>query len=394
MVMDSTPAMPRLPAPARSGTADPARRHCLRLAGLLGAGLWAAAGCGERTPLRVGFIGGLSGRAADLGIGGRNGAQLGVEDLNAADGFAGRRIELLARDDEQNVELARQRLTELFDAGVAFVVGPMTSAMAVALAPLANARGLPLISPTSTTHELSGKPDAFFRVVPDAPTGAHQQADELLARGGRRLATVADLNNHAFSDSWVQAAARRFVTQGGTLVSAIQFRSAPGLSYGALAEQVAASRADVIIIAASASDTALLSQHIRHLEPSVALATSPWAGTEQFPEMGGRALEGMLVAQYFDRDSQARRYLDFVQRYTRRFGEAPGYPAVNGYDALMVGIAGLRQRGDGTLLASLTRSRSHDGLQRRIDLDPNGDSRSPMYLNEVHDGHYVAPAPR
>ena len=379
---------------ARPRSPDQTRRRCLRLAGLLGVGLWAVVGCGERTPLRVGFIGGLSGRVADLGIGGRNGTQLGVDDLNAQGGVDGRRVELLTRDDEQKADLARQRLTELVDAGVAFVVGPMTSAMAVALAPLANERGIALISPTSTTHELSGKPDAFFRVVPDAPTGALQQVDELLARGGRRLATVADLNNHAFSDSWVQSAARRFVAQGGSLAAALQFRSAPGLSYSALAEQVAASRADVIIIAASASDTALLSQHIRHLEPRAALATSPWAGTEQFPEMGGRALEGMLVAQYFDRDSQAGRYLDFVQRYTRRFGEAPGYPAVNGYDALMLGIEGVRRRGDGTLVASLARSRSHDGLQRRIDLDPNGDSRSPMYLNEVHDGRYVAPAHR
>lgn len=386
--------MPRSPTPAQSGPADPARRRSLRLGTLLGAGLWAAVGCGERTPLRVGFIGGLSGRVADLGIGGRNGMQLGVEDLNAIDGVAGRRVDMLTRDDEQDAALARQRLTELFDAGVAFVVGPMTSAMAVALAPLASVRGIALISPTSTTHELSGKPDAFFRVVPDAPTGAHQQVDELLARGSRRLATVADLNNHAFSESWAQAAARRFVAQGGTLAAALQFRSAPGLSYAGLADQVAASRADVIIIAASASDTALLAQHIRHVEPRAALATSPWAGTEHFPEMGGRALEGMLVAQYFDRDSQAQRYLDFVQRYTRRFGEAPGYPAVNGYDALMVGITGLRQRGDGTLLASLARSRSHDGLQRRIDLDPNGDSRSPMYLTEIRDGRYVAPTPR
>lgn len=386
--------MPASSARARCSPIDGSRRRCLRVGALLGAGVLALAGCGERKPLRVGFIGGLSGRVADLGIGGRNGTQLGVDDLNTGGGLDGRPVELLTRDDEQDTAVARRRLTELFDAGVAFVVGPMTSSMAVALAPLANERGVALISPTSTTHELSGKPDAFFRVVPDAPTGAAQQVDELLARGARRLVTVADLNNNAFSDSWVQAAARRFTATGGTLAAAVQFRSAPGLSYSALAEQITRARADVIIVAASASDTALLAQHIRQLEPRAALATSPWAGTEHFPEMGGRALEGMLVAQYFDRDSQARRYLDFVQRYLKRFGEAPGYPAVNGYDALMLGIDGLRQRGGGTLVASLMRSRSHDGLQRRIDLDPNGDSRSPMYLNEIHDGRYVAPASR
>ena len=380
--------------PDRTDRADRARRDWLRGAALLAAGLWALPGCSEREPLRIGFIGGLSGRVADLGVGGRNGAQLGVDDLNAAGGFDGRRVELLTRDDEQNAELARKRLGELFDAGVAFVVGPMTSAMAVALVPLADQRGIALISPTSRTHELSHKGDAFFRVVPDAPTGAAQQSDALLAAGRRRLVTVADLNNHAFTDSWSRAAAQRFKDAGGTLVQAIQFRSAPGLSYGDLADRIAAAQGDVVIISASASDTALLAQHIRHLDTQVALATSPWAGTERFPEMGGRALEGMLVAQYFDRDSHAPAYLAFVQRYIKRFGEAPGYPAVNGFDALMLGIDCLRKRGSGTLVESLARARGHDGLQRRIELDANGDSSSPMFLNEVRGGRYVAPAKR
>ena len=385
--MQTPPAMAR---PRRA--ADPARRRWLRCAAMLGTGLLTLPGCGERKPLRVGFIGGISGRVADLGIGGRNGALLAVDDLNAGDGFENRGVEMLVRDTEQNAGLARKRLAELFDAGVVFVVGPMTSAMGVALVPLANERGIPLISPTSTTHELSAKADAFFRVVPDAPTGAVQQSDVLLARGLTRLVTVADLNNHAFSDSWSRAAARRFSAMGGALIQAIQFRSSPGLSYSDLAAKVVAARSDVVMIAASASDTALLSQHIRHLDSLVALATSPWAGTEEFPQMGGRALEGMLVAQYFDRGSRADAYLAFVQRYVRRFGEDPGYPAVNGYDALMLGIAGLRQRGSGTLVASLARTRSHEGLQRRIDLDAYGDSRSPMYLTEVRDGRYMAPA--
>ena len=378
--------------PARIDRPDRARREWLRRAGLIAGGLWALPGCGERQPLRVGFIGGLSRRVADLDIGRRNDAQLSVDDLNAAGEVEGRRLELLTRDDEQNAELARKRLTELFDAGVVFVVGPMTSAMAVALVPLADQRGIPLISPTSTTHELSHKADAFFRVVPDAPTGAAQQSDALLAAGHRRLVTVTDLNNHAFSDSWSQAATLRFRDAGGTLVQAIQFRSAPGLSYGDLADKVAAARGDAVMISASATDTALLAQHIRHLDTRVALATSPWAGTERFPEMGGQTLEGMLVAQYFDRDSHAGAYLAFVQRYAKRFGEAPGYPAVNGFDALMLGIDCLRQRGAGTLIESLTRARGHDGLQRRIELDANGDSRSPMFLNEVRGGHYVATA--
>ncbi len=86
----------------------------------------------------------MSGRVAGLGIGGRNGAHWAVDDLNAAGGLEGQPVELVVRTDEQNVDKARAGLADLFQAVVPFVVGPMTSSLAVALAPLANERGIPL----------------------------------------------------------------------------------------------------------------------------------------------------------------------------------------------------------------------------------------------------------
>lgn len=376
----------KIPTPLPCAPDGSRRRLLLALASCSGAA-WLGA-CAERGPLRIGFIGGMSGRVADLGIGGRNGAQLAVEDINTAGGVDGRTLELVVRDDEQDNDKARARLIEIIEAGAAFVVGPMTSSVAVALVPVADERGIVLISPTSTTHELSGKRDAFFRVVPDAPTGAAQQADALLATGHRRLVTVADLNNRAFSQSWTRAAASRFKERGGDAVLELEFKSAPGVRYAELARQIADARADVVVFAANASDTALLCQQVRRIDTRVAFASSAWAGTEQFPAMGGRALEGALVAQYFDRASKAPAYLQFVERYTKRFGDAPGYAAVNGYDALTFGVQGLRRRAGATLLAAMQQMQGHDGLQRHIAIDAHGDSRAPMFLTVVRDGRF------
>jgi len=62
----------------------------------------AMVGCSPKTPLRVGFIGGLSDRGSDVGEGGRNGLMLAIEQRNAAGGIHGRPIELLVHDDGQN----------------------------------------------------------------------------------------------------------------------------------------------------------------------------------------------------------------------------------------------------------------------------------------------------
>jgi branched-chain amino acid transport system substrate-binding protein len=69
-------------------------------------------GCAPPEPIRIGFVGGTSGRVADLGIAGRNGAQLAVELRNQAGGVAGRAVELLIRDNEQNPDMA-ERVTAI-----------------------------------------------------------------------------------------------------------------------------------------------------------------------------------------------------------------------------------------------------------------------------------------
>jgi branched-chain amino acid transport system substrate-binding protein len=73
----------------------------------LGSGMIA---CTPPEPVRIGFLGGLSGRVADLGIGGRNGAILAVEMRNQHGGIKGRPIELIAEDDQQDAEIARQAI--------------------------------------------------------------------------------------------------------------------------------------------------------------------------------------------------------------------------------------------------------------------------------------------
>lgn len=362
------------------------RRRTLVLGGLV-SGL--AAACSPREPVKIGFIGGTSGRYSDLGVGGRRGAELAVEDLNRAGGLSGREVSLIARDDEQNDSIAIQRLQELIDLGVSFVVGPMTSSVAKALVPIANQRRVPLIAPSAGTHELSGVADYFFRVLPDTRVSARRQAEGLVARGHRRLVTVADMKNRAFSKAWADVVAEHFSAGGGQRVGTVEFEAIPGLAFTEVARQAVAARGDVIMIAASATDSSVLAQQIRRLDDKVAFALSAWAGTEQLPMQAGRALDGAQVPQFFDRNSQASSYLDFVRRFTERFGESPGYQATNAYDCTTLGVSALRQGTSGELISALRAISRHPGLQREIILDANGDCASPVFLTELRDGRYV-----
>jgi branched-chain amino acid transport system substrate-binding protein len=127
-----------------------------------------ASGCAPEQPWRIGFVGGLSGRVSDIGRSGRDAAALAVEHVNARGGVAGRLVELIVRDDGQDTEQTKRAVGELIGAGVEVIVGPMTSAMAVAALPLADAADVTLVSPTVVSSRFSARDDNFVRVISSA----------------------------------------------------------------------------------------------------------------------------------------------------------------------------------------------------------------------------------
>ena len=67
---------------------DHRRTTSLLLVIVLAASSLLLSACGDKEPILLGFVAGVSGRTADLGIGGRNGLQLAIEQANAAGAIA------------------------------------------------------------------------------------------------------------------------------------------------------------------------------------------------------------------------------------------------------------------------------------------------------------------
>lgn len=348
------------------------------------------AGCGEKEPLRLGFLGGTSGRVADLGISGRNGAQLAIELANQNGGINGRQVELIVRDDEQNPEVARQRFRELVAAGVTAVVGPMTSGVAVAILPLVEENKLLTVSPTATANELGGRDDHFFRVIDAtrsyASLSARYQYEVL---GLRSVAVAYDQRNKAYSESWSGDFRHSFEQLGGKVLSYQAFDSGDESGLATVAEQALRARPDGVVMVANSVDAALLAQHLRRRSPKIRLATSEWAATERFIELAGSAAEGVVLAQFFDRSSVLPSYLEFHRKYLERFGEAPGFGSVTSFDATRLLLESLSRHPRQSPREAVLAIRKFSGVQSPIEIDTNGDTRRNVFVTVVRDGKFV-----
>ncbi|MBK7005150.1 MAG: ABC transporter substrate-binding protein [Burkholderiales bacterium] len=171
--------------------------------------------CSPKPPLKIGFIGGLSGKFSDLGTSNRNGALLAVEAANDAGGVNGRKLVLVEQDDQQNNTRALQALNTLQEQGVVAIVGPSTSSIAVAISPMANESRLLLVAPTATTNKLSGKDDYFLRSVGDAAFYGRATAQFHFSRQGvRSVALILDMANADYTESWGEPYAAEFTRLG------------------------------------------------------------------------------------------------------------------------------------------------------------------------------------
>ena len=79
------------------------------------------------TPIKIGYLGPLTGGVAQYGIAVQNGVKLYVDQLNAAGGINGRQIDLVSYDEEGDATKAITGYNSLLDSGVVAIVGDVTT---------------------------------------------------------------------------------------------------------------------------------------------------------------------------------------------------------------------------------------------------------------------------
>ncbi len=133
-----------------------------------------------------------------------------------------------------------------------------------------------------------------------------------------------------------------------------------------------------------------LVQLSRNLGLHQPVTTSTWAATEHLIQLGGRTVEGITVAQFFNRDDASPRYRAFAAAYRARFKQEPGFASVAAYDATKAVLTALAKVGrDQSLKQALLAAGPYEGLQDRWSFDRNGDARRQTHITVVRNGRFV-----
>lgn len=136
----------------------------------------------ENTEYVIGATGPLTGDASSYGISVQQGAQLAIEEINAAGGLNGVNFRLDMRDDKADAGEAQRAYLSLYEAGMQVSLGSVTSASCEAFGTKAAEDGLFFITPSASAASVIETGDTAFRVCFGDPDQGTLAAEELTSK--------------------------------------------------------------------------------------------------------------------------------------------------------------------------------------------------------------------
>lgn len=345
-----------------------------------------------KKPLVLGFAATLTSKHSVWGVNARNGALLAIEQVNAAGGINGHRVELLVRDTEGDPDVALSVHRELVDKGVTAIIGPHYSTLALHVMPFMNESEVLMFSTGAESIELSDQDDYFARVIMSADQKAPYLAELAYTHKKLRRCVVAyDVLNPKYTTPMAQYFSRNFTQLGGMISDEIVFNSHKNFSAPDLARRINETKADGLFLVSSLLTSAVIIQHLRKHNSTMTIIGLPGFGEPEFTKAGGGAVEGSLFISEFNADADNDQYHQFKEDYHARFGETVSLASQMGYDASRILLEGLSQTTDRKklkqVILSLSSFISIDG--QVITFDSQGDPLRPLYIHEIREGKVI-----
>lgn len=346
----------------------------------------------EKTPIKIGEFGSLSGREAHFGQATHKGITLAVEELNAAGGVLSRPLVLVTEDNRtvpgESATIARRLVAR---EKVVALLGEVSSSRSLEAAPIAQAARVPMIASVATNPKVTEVGDYIFRVCFIDPFQGRVVAK--FARDTIQLHRVAILSSNASAYSMGLAKFFRddFAAHGGTI--AVEQKYTEGdKDFRAPLTAIKAADAEAIFMPGYYTEVALAARQARDLGITVPFLGGDGWPAPQLLEIAGSALDGSFYSAHFSPDDQAPRVRTFIAAYQKRWnGETPDAWSALAYDSVYVLADALRRAGstdNAKLRDALAATRDFDGVTGRTSFDKHRNPSKPAAIIAIRNGRF------
>ncbi len=303
---------------------------------------WAETG----EPVRLGEIDPLSGNLALHGWEIHQGIVYAVEEINATGGLAGRRVELVTRDDQSRPEVALTQAQDLLvRQNVAGLVGGYVDSLVAPISELAARHQVPYVAAASLLRALTqGRQNrCFFRVA---------RLDGILEPICAFLAEVVKPKRVAIiymatpGSTEFAVLVKQSLEKKGITVPLME-KCRPGSpDFSIFLLKARSARVDALISGGFYPDNLILARQLKEQQFPLKAFIAPWGvAYPNFVQEVGPAAEGLLGTCAWNPGvtlpGTEAASQSFVQGFTARFGQPPNSTTMHGYAAARAMLAAL-----------------------------------------------------
>lgn len=296
--------------------------------------------------LKIGGSGPLTGDYAQYGNGVKNGAQLAVDEINAAGGVNGIKLEFKLEDDEGSQEKAVNAYNVLKDWGMKLSIGTVTSDACIAFQGEASRDNMFVLTPSATAVEaISG--DNAFRVCFSDPNQGVASADYIADNNvAKKVAVIYDSSNSYSSGIYEKFNAEAKV-KGLEVVTAQSFTSDNNEDFSAQLQAVKSSGAELVFLPIYYSEAALILKQAQNAALDVKyFGCDGLDGILTMANFDKSLAEGVMLLTPFAANATDEYTVNFVKKYSAKYGtDTMNQFAADAYDAIYIIKAAIEKAG-------------------------------------------------
>lgn len=296
------------------------------------------------TELLIGGIGPTTGDYANYGLSVKNGAELAIKEINAAnpDGINGFKLTFQFEDSQGDPDQAKTAYGKLVDSGMKVSLGGTLSGETAAIVAEAKTDGMLVLTPSGSAVQAISGSDKAFRVCFSDPYQGKLSAQYI---ADNKLATKVAIFYDSSTD--YSTGLRETFMEGSKdkieIVADVSFTSSTNTDFSAQIDEIAASGAELVFLPIYAQEAAaFLTQAKGKLDSMKKFGCD---GLDGLLNKGitKEDAEGVMMLTPFAADDERALTQNFVKNYTDKYGKTPDQFAADAYDAVYAIAAAIKK---------------------------------------------------
>jgi len=302
--------------------------------------------------LKIGVAEALSGGAAQYGVSIRNGFQLAADEINAAGGVNGDKLQLVIEDEQGKKEEAINVFKKLiFQDKVLMVFGPTLSNSAQAADPIAQASKTVVFGTSNTADGITSIGDHVFRNSVTEADVLPETIKMAVKKAGVKKVAVIYGNDDVFTKSGYDNF-KKALEDLKIPVTTTETFAKGDVDFKAQLTKIKASNPDAIVLSALLAEGAPLMVQARQIGLKIPFIGGNGMNSVKVFDLAKDKSDGLYVGSPWSIENQAEANRKFVVAYTGRFKTAPDQFAAQAYDAMNIASQALRKVKLGSDLAA------------------------------------------